>query len=152
VKRRQFIKGGVLATLGLLLFKPVSLLASWPKKLFSHQQYQSALNELLQGEPLITGDQVNLKIPPISQNGVEVPLSVKTTLQQVERIVIMVENNPNPMVAEYLFSGSTTAYIATRIKMNGTSLVHAIIKADGKYYGTAEKVTIKRGGCYETGG
>lgn len=152
MKRRQFIKGGLLTTLGLWLLRPASLLAAWPKKLFNHQQYQSTLNELLQGDPLIASDQVNLKIPPISQNGVEVPISVKTTLPQVERIVVMVENNPNPMVAEYIFSGSAVAYIATRIKMNGTSPVHAIVKANGKYYGTTGKVTIKRGGCYESGG
>ncbi len=142
----------MLATLSLLLLRPISLFAAWPKKLFSHQRHQSTLSELLQGEPLIASDQVNLKIPPISQNGVEVPVSIKTTLQQVERIIVIVENNPNPMVAEYLFSASTIAYIATRIKMNATSPVHAIVKAGGKYYGTTETVTIKRGGCYESGG
>ena len=137
--------------LGVMVLKPLALLASWPKTLFDHQNYSSALEEVLQGHPLQQSDQVSLKIPPISQSGVSVPAAVSTTLKQVESIILFVEENPNPMVAEYLFFGSAIAYVSTRIKMNKSSLVHVIVKANGSYYGTSEKVTVKRGGCYETG-
>jgi len=152
MRRRRFIKNSLLVALGAILIKPFSLLAAWPKRLFEQDHYQGALQELLQGETLLPSGQVQLKLPPISQNGVEVPATITTTLEQVERIVLMVENNPNPMVAEYLFLGSAfSGFIATRIKMNGSSPVHAIVQANGKFYSATETVTVKKGGCYLTG-
>ena len=151
MERRGFIKSGVMAALGLLLFKPLTLLAAWPKSLFDHQGYSAALDDVLQGDTLQESEQVNLKIPPISQSGVSVPASVTTTLEQVESITLLVENNPNPMVAMYYFSGSAMAYVSTRIKMNKSSPVHVIVKVDGRYYGTSQMVTVKKSGCYESG-
>lgn len=140
-----------MSALGVLLLKPLALLGAWPKRLFEHQAYNAALHEVLQGHPLQVSDQVSMKIPPISQSGVSVPVAVSTPLGEVESITLLVENNPNPMVAEYYFSGSAMAYVSTRIKMNTSSLVHAIVKADGRYYEATQMVTIKRSGCYESG-
>ncbi len=37
--------------------------------------------------------------------------------------------------------------MATRIKMGQTSNVHAVVKADGKFYATSKEIKVTLGGC-----
>jgi len=65
----------------------------------------------------------------------------------VESMSIFVENNPNPLVAEFLIPAGTDADVSTRLRMGKTSKVTAVVKANGKLYSASKEVKVTIGGC-----
>ena len=123
------------------------LAAVWPEKAFNATQMNTALVELFGTDVTTTTDQITLKVPEIAENGAVVPVSIKTTLQNVESISIVVEKNPRPMVASFEIPPGTLADISSRIKMAETSDVTAVIKTSEGIYSTARQVKVTIGGC-----
>ena len=76
-----------------------------------------------------------------------VPVSVQTSLANVESIAIVVEKNPSPLAAQFELSPSIKGFVSTRIKMGTTSNVVAVVKADGKLYSASKEVKVTIGGC-----
>jgi sulfur-oxidizing protein SoxY len=60
---------------------------------------------------------------------------------------IFVENNPTPLVVEFMVPAGTEADVATRLRMGKTSNVTAVVKADGKLYSASKEVKVTIGGC-----
>ncbi|MBI3480250.1 MAG: thiosulfate oxidation carrier protein SoxY, partial [Nitrosomonadales bacterium] len=75
------------------------------------------------------------------------PVTVATTLAKTEQIHILVEKNPNVLAANFVFPDGTESFVTTRVKMKETSLVIALVKADGKFYRVAKEVKVTAGGC-----
>ena len=144
--KRALLKGSF-ALLALATLPRVLLAAVWPKKAFDATEMRAALAELLGTDVTITTDQITLKVPEIAENGAVVPVSIKTTLQNVESISIVVEKNPRPMVATFEIPHGTLADISSRIKMAETSDVAAVIKTSDGIYSTARQVKVTIGGC-----
>ena len=86
-------------------------------------------------------------MPEIAENGAIVPVTVASTLPNVEQISIFVDKNPNVMAANFIFPAGTESMVTTRVKMAQTSSVVALVKADGKFYRTAKEVKVTAGGC-----
>ena len=144
--KRALLKGSF-ALLALAALPRVLLAAAWPKKAFDAEEMRAALVELLGTDVMTTTDQITLKVPEIAENGAVVPVSIKTTLQNVESISIVVEKNPRPMVATFEIPPGTLADISSRIKMAETSDVTAVIKTSDGIYSTARQVKVTIGGC-----
>ena len=144
--RRMIIKGGV-ALLALATLPRTLLAAAWPQKTFSSTQSSDALKALLGTDVTTPSDKINLKVPEIAENGAVVPVSIQTTLENVESISIVVKNNPRPMVASFEIPPGTLPKIASRIKMGETSDVMAVIKTSNGIYSTASEVKVTIGGC-----
>jgi sulfur-oxidizing protein SoxY len=144
--KRALLKGGF--ALMALAALPVRLLAAaWPEKTFSAPEMSAALKGLFGTDVLTASDQITLKVPEIAENGAVVPVSIKTSLQNVESISIVVEKNPRPMVATFEIPAGTLADISSRIKMAETSDVTAVIKTSDGIYSTARQVKVTIGGC-----
>ena len=75
------------------------------------------------------------------------PISVATSLEGAESISVLVEENPQPLVASFDLTPGTMADVSTRIKMGKTSNVIAVVKANGKLYSTSKEVKVTIGGC-----
>ena len=88
--RRIFIRGGV-ALLTLVSLPRALLAAAWPQKVFSSTVANDALAELLGTDATTPTDQITLKVPEIAENGAVVPVTIKTTLENVESISIVVK-------------------------------------------------------------
>ena len=144
--KRAFLKGGI-ALLALAALPRLLLAAAWPEKVFGATQMSAALQELFGTDVTTTTDQITLKAPEIAENGAVVPVSIKTTLQNVESISIVVEKNPRPMVANFEIPPGTLADISSRIKMAKTSDVMAVVKTSDGIYSTARQVKVTIGGC-----
>ena len=144
--KRALLKGSF-ALLALAALPRALLAAVWPKKTFDATEMRAALVELLGTDVMTTTDQITLKVPQIAENGAVVPVSIKTTLQNVESISIVVEKNPRPMVATFEIPPGTLADISSRIKMAETSYVTAVIKTSDGIYSTARQVKVTIGGC-----
>ena len=148
MNRRSVVKaiaaGGAL--IGASVLMPRIALAAWSEKAFKAEDQATAMNELLGGTPEESAE-VTLKAPDIAENGAVVPVSVRSTLANVETMSIFVENNPTPLVVECIIPAGTEADVSTRLRMGKTSKVTAVVKADGKLYSASKEVKVTIGGC-----
>ncbi|MBT8141001.1 MAG: thiosulfate oxidation carrier protein SoxY, partial [Gammaproteobacteria bacterium] len=92
-------------------------------------------------------DKISLKVPEIAENGAVVPVSVKTKLDNVSSISILVDENPTPLSATFELTPAVDADISARIKMGQSSNVRAVVKAGDKVYFTSKEVKVTIGGC-----
>ncbi len=143
--RRVFLSGAV--AVSALLALPRALLAAFPAKAFDAKDADEALTELLGSAEHTPSDQITLTAPDIAENGAVVPISVATTIAGAEAISVLVEQNPQPLVASFDLTPGVAADVSTRIKMGKTSNVIAVVKANGKLYSTSKEVKVTIGGC-----
>ncbi len=137
--------GALAASLGM----PRALLAAWPKAPFTARDADAALRDLfgISETALIPSDKILLDVPDVAENGTIVPVMVTSELEGVESITLLANKNPHPMTSSYLIPKGTLAYVATRIKMQETADVVAVVKANGKFYSVAKRVQVAIGGC-----
>ena len=100
----------------------------------------------LGGTPTVH-DAIQFTTPDIAENGAVVPITVSTSLPNIETIAIIAEKNPAPLAASFDLGGSSEGYVSTRIKMGKTSNVVAVVKSDGKLYSASKEVKVTIGGC-----
>jgi len=144
--RRMMMQGGV-ALAALAMLPRTLLAAAWPQEAFGSTTASQALKAALGTDVITPSDRIDLKVPEIAENGAVVPVSIKTSLENVESISIVVKNNPRPMAASFEIPPGTLPKIASRIKMGETSDVMAVIKTSNGIYSTASQVKVTIGGC-----
>ena len=76
-----------------------------------------------------------------------VPVGVSSSIPKTESIAILVEKNPNMLVAVFDIPAGTDPSISTRMKMGQSSNVYALVKADGKFYVASKEIKVTLGGC-----
>ena len=147
--RRQTLKqsavvAGLLAGTGLF---PQYALA-FNKAAFDAKTLGDALKALgASGAPEASGS-VTLTAPDIAENGAVVPLAVASSLAGVKQLVLLVEKNPNALVAVFNVSPEVDASFATRAKMGQSSDVYAVaVTTDGKALYAKKEVKVTLGGC-----
>lgn len=144
--RRLLLQGGI--ALASLAAMPRALLAAaWPEKAFSQTAAEQAMTDLLGTSETTSSDRITLKVPQIAENGAVVPVTVTTTLENVESISIIVENNPRPLAATFELPPGTLPDLSSRIKMGETSDVIAVVKTDAGIFSTSKNVKVTIGGC-----
>jgi sulfur-oxidizing protein SoxY len=140
------LKAGTLL-LATALAAPLRVLAAvWNKPAFESQHVDGALQGLGVSNIGPSRDIV-LTAPDMAENGAIVQIEVESRIPNTEAISIMVEKNPTPLIANFVFSNGALPALITRIKMAETSELKAIVKADGKYYSVSRKVEVALGGC-----
>lgn len=151
-KRRQVVKGTALAAaLGItgvieLLYAPAAL-ADYPEAGFEGETVDDVLKAMFDGAaPAESGD-ITIKAPDIAENGAVVPVSVKTDIENVKSIAIVVEKNPAPLAASFEMGDGAVADVSTRIKMGETSNVYALVETDSGLLSTKKEVKVTIGGC-----
>jgi sulfur-oxidizing protein SoxY len=152
IERRKALKAGggfgLLALFGAFgLLKSGLVLAEWNKAAFSTKTMEDALSAMGAINPEKNGVFIQLTVPEIAENGAIVPVSVVSTLPNVEQISIFADKNPNVLAANFVFPPGTESVVTTRVKMAKTSNIVALVKADGKFYITAKEVKVTAGGC-----
>ncbi|MHB0986659.1 MAG: thiosulfate oxidation carrier protein SoxY [Sulfuricella sp.] len=150
--RRTFLKGtGAAGTVAVAiaagLLKPGQVLAAeWNKEAFGAKNMADAMKNLNVAGAAESKD-ILIKVPDIAENGVVVPVEVTSKIPGTTSIMIFVEKNASPLVAEFELSNGAEAYISTRIKMASTSHVRVAVKAGGKAYTASKEVKVTLGGC-----
>ena len=146
--RRETLKqslavAGLLASTGLF---PRDALA-FNKTAFEAKSIADAARAYGAGAPVESKD-VMLTAPDIAENGAVVPMGAATTLAGVKHILLLVEKNPNALVAKFDVSDAVEPNFSTRAKMSQTSDVFAVaITNDGKAFFTKKEVKVTLGGC-----
>ncbi len=147
---------GLLAMLGLLPaiapgMAPCIAAASpgWNDAAFGAKTMAEALRALGASAPTESRE-LSLIGPDIAENGAAVPLAASTALPGVQRLLLLVEKNPNILAAMFEFGDAVEPGIATRVKMNESSVVFAVaMLADGRVLYAARQIEVVLGGCGE---
>ena len=152
MNRRNFLKNSLLtaatiSTFAGLMITPKRVVASWPKESFDITDLKQSIKSVYGHNNLETSSKVKLKVPDIAENGAIVPVNVKTTLDNVESIMLFVENNPQPLSSGYKLTSLSEPSIGTRLKMGKTSNVMAAVKSGDKVYTSTQEVKVTIGGC-----
>ena len=147
--RRETLKqgavvAGLLAATGLF---PRYAAAAWNGQAFEAKSVADVMKAFGAGAPAASND-VTLTAPDIAENGAVVPMGVATTLPNVKQMLILVEKNPNTLVAKFDVNPAVESNFLTRAKMGQTSDVYAIaITNDGKALFAKKEVKVTLGGC-----
>ena len=146
--RRQTLKqsavvAGLVATTGL--FPKIAF--AYNKGAFEAKSVADVAKAFGAGAPTESKD-VSITGPDIAENGAVVPLAAATTLTGIKHMLILVEKNPNALVAKFDVSNATEPNFSTRAKMGQSSDVYAMaITADGKALFAKKEVKVTLGGC-----
>jgi sulfur-oxidizing protein SoxY len=145
--RRDALKqGAVLAGLLTAAGYPQYALA-FNKNAFEAKTVQEAI-KAAGGGAMSESKDVTLTGPDIAENGAVVPLGVSTNLPGVRELLILVEKNPNVLVALFKVNDAIDATFMTRAKMGQSSDVFAVaIMNDGRALFSKKEVKVTLGGC-----
>jgi sulfur-oxidizing protein SoxY len=117
------------------------------KTAFEAKTVQEAI-KALGGTSLAESKDVTLQGPDIAENGAVVPLGAATTLAGIKQVALLVEKNPNVLVAVFNLNDGLDPNFATRAKMGQSSDVYAVaIAQDGKAYFAKKEIKVTLGGC-----
>ena len=150
--RRKFVKttaflsvGATLVGSGLLI--PQRVLGAYAADAFAARDVAGAVSGSLGSSDFTASDAVKLKAPDIAENGAVVPVTVSSSMGNVDAISIIATSNPGPLTSTYQLSSTCEPFVSTRIKMAKTGDVIAVVKADGKLYSATKEVKVTIGGC-----
>jgi len=154
MQRREVLKksGGVslltlLAAAGWLAPGGALAQAAWNTAAFDTKTMDETMKALGGSAPAQSKDITFVQTPDIAENGAVVPIGVASAIPKTEAIAILVEKNPNMLVAIFEIPAGTEPAISTRMKMGQSSNVYALVKADGKYYVATKEIKVTLGGC-----
>ena len=142
--RRRFLAS--LLAIGAMALAPLQLLAR-NKGAFKAEEANATLQALVGDKPLVSSTDIMLKVPDIAENGAVVPVTVTTTIEDVQRISLIVDENPNPLSASFRFLPGSVADISIRLKMGASSDVRAIVETQTTAFYTTKNVKVTIGGC-----
>ncbi len=149
MKRRDALKNsaavlGLLAAAGML---PQAAHAAYNKAAFEAKTMAEVLKALGASAPAESKD-VTLTAPDIAENGAVVPIGAATSLPNVKQLLILVEKNPNTMIAAFTVNEALESNFLTRAKLGQSSDVYAVaITNDGKAFFAKKEVKVTLGGC-----
>ncbi len=143
--RRQML-GRMLALAGMALI-PARIHAGL-KEAFAAEDPVTALKELIGDMPFEESDRIAFtKLPDIAEDGSVVSVGIKSDIPDIEKVVIIIDDNPNPLSASFNFTASVPVDFSTRVKMGKSSVVRAIAITKDTAYGTSKMVKVTLGGC-----
>ncbi len=149
-RRREVLRAGggigLIAVLGAIgLVRPGQVLAA-ERALFEAGSLDEAFAALGAGRPADSGE-IEISAPDVAENGAMVSIGVASRLADTDRIVILVEKNPNLVVADFSVPAGTIPDIQTRVKMAETSDVYVVVRAGGRLHVARRNVRVTQGGC-----
>jgi len=146
--RRQFIKKMLLTSLTMssLAFSKISL-GKWIAYDFGYRPIDKSLSELFPDKTLQKTYKINLKLPKRAENGNVVPITITSSIENIDTVYILSEKNPVPLIAKFTLDPSLETYIGARFKMKETCDVIVVAKAGDDYYQIRKRVIVTLGGC-----
>jgi sulfur-oxidizing protein SoxY len=104
-------------------------------------------NQALAIEGELVSDRIHIQAPERAENGAIVQVEVKSDIPGTEAIAILVDKNPTPLIANFMFSNGAEPFVITRIKMAETSDIKVVVKAGDQYFTNRRNVEVLENGC-----
>jgi sulfur-oxidizing protein SoxY len=149
--RREFLRAASRAAAGLGLGAVITV---QPARA-TPATMQEAIEKVV-GSATLNPGRVKLEVPPLSENGNAVPLTVSlespmTPADHVKAFHVFTEKNPQPDVATFrLGPRAGRARVATRIRLADTQTVVAIAEmSDGSFWSARADVVVTLAACLE---
>ena len=136
----------LLAFLGLLLAKPLTVLAAWNEAAFGAKTSADALKSLGAASPAPSKDIV-IDAPQIAENGAVVPIEISSNVPGTSVISVLIEKNPFPLTGRFEFKEGALPFVKLNVKMGETSDVRVIAEAGGRSYVATREIKVTIGGC-----
>jgi sulfur-oxidizing protein SoxY len=108
---------------------------------------ETHFNSLIGNHPLVDNPDIHLILPSVAENGAVVPLTITSDLEGIDKVMIWVEKNPNPLVARFELSTSVALYITARIKMAESCPVTVVAHQGERWLRCQQWVQVMQGGC-----
>jgi sulfur-oxidizing protein SoxY len=144
--RRKFLAGAAAGLGAIITVRPGHA---------TPQEMQEAIRKVVGSAPVTKG-RVKLELPPLSENGNTVPLTVSvesamTPAEHVRAIHVFTELNPQPEVVTFrLGPRAGRARVSTRIRLANTQTVTAIGElSDGSFWSATAAVVVTLAACLE---
>jgi sulfur-oxidizing protein SoxY len=143
MQRRSFLLG----MLTMIALAPIKVWAAlWNRPAFEAVKIKDATQYLNVSEE-IPSDDIVIVAPERAENGAVVQIEIRSNIQNTEAIAIFVENNPTPLIANFMFGDGADPFVVTRIKMAETSDLKIVVKAGSQYFTNAKNITVLENGC-----
>lgn len=127
---------------------PQDAQAAWPKDAFDAKTTKEALAVLYPGATPQTSSAVTILAPELAENGTVVPVTVQSTLPNIQTITMLADGNPRALVATFTLSKRAQAPVTVRMKLAKSQDIVAVAKAaDGKTYIATRPIRVSIGGC-----
>jgi len=136
----------LLAVLGLLLAKPLSVLAAWNEQAFGAKTAADALKGIGASAPAPSKDIV-IDAPQIAENGAVVPIEISSNVPGTTAIAVVIEKNPFPLAGRFEFKEGALPFVKLNVKMGETSDVRVIAFAGGQQFTATREIKVTIGGC-----
>jgi len=143
MQRRSFLLG----MLTFIALAPLKVWAAlWNKTAFEAAKINDATRYLNINAEIPSQDIVIIA-PDRAENGAIVQVEVHSQIENTEAIAILVEHNPTPLIANFMFSNGAEPFVITRIKMAETSDLKIIVKAGTQYFTRSKNIIVLENGC-----
>lgn len=150
-QRRVVLKRTVQAGAAIVVLTgPQRLWAKWPAAAFDAANLDAVLSELgadPDGSAAIESDRILIDVPDLVDNPAIVAVRVSTDLPDVETISILVEDNQIPLAASFELFESTEAIVSTRIRLEHSGRIVALVKTSSGYYLNGSSVDVRAFEC-----
>ena len=148
VNRRKFLKTSLaFGTTGIILLELQLAQAEWLSADFAPGSFDATMKQLLKGKTIVETDKINLNIPEIAENGALVPVTVTSSIKDIQSIAIVVEQNPVPLAIQAQLMPELEPFMSARLKIASTSFVFALAETEKEFYSIKKKVKVTIGGC-----
>ena len=151
-QRRLFLKTalsagsvGLAVTTGLLT--PSVVLAEWPAKAFQSKKIGEALNNLYKSDAAADSDKISIDAPDVAENGAVVPVKIETSLDNVDRLSLLVSDTQSPLAASFDLQPAVKGMISIRTKVGKSGDLVAVVKSNGKLFTAKKAIKVTLGGC-----
>ena len=136
----------LLAFLGLLLAKPLGVLAAWNEQAFGAKTAADALKGIGASAAAPSKDIV-IDAPQIAENGAVVPIEISSNVPGTSAIAVVIEKNPFPLAGRFEFKEGALPFVKLNVKMGETSDVRVVAFAGGKQFSATREIKVTIGGC-----
>ena len=136
----------LLAVLGLLLAKPLTVLAAWNEQAFGAKTAADALKNIGAAAAAPSKDIV-IEAPQIAENGAVVPIEISSNIPGTTSIAVVIEKNPFPLAGKFDFKEGALPFVKLNVKMGETSDVRVVAVAGGKQFVATREIKVTIGGC-----
>ncbi len=104
------------------------------------------LRQMKSSRPTLS-DAVKLKAPAIAVDGASFFIEFSTDLPDVDTLVVLVDENPQPLIAAFRITPEVEPAIVTRIKLFKTGNIRVVVRSAGQFFMTERMVKVTVGGC-----
>lgn len=148
MKRRAFLATSLIAA-------AARAQSPTPRAFQPVQDVAPLLDELTKGVKAEAGG-ITIELPQIAENGNSVPMRIKvdspmSAADHVEKIHLVAERNPRPLVATFHFGPAAgRAEVATRVRLAGTQTVRVLAALSGGRFRLQEQeVLVTSAACLD---